>query len=282
KRQQQSGRELERSSLSVIIIANSIPRHSQLIQRFIGNHSSWHMATTANGGGKRGPGGVRDEPVEKMAEISKTLKEGERILAPTRRPDGSLRKPIRIRAGYVPQDEVAIYQSKGALWKKEMESHQSVPPGYDPVDAKPKTKAAKRNERKKEKRLQAALDKGKNSEGDVDDENEEVHSTGDLGHTSKSIEALTSQMNAIAVSERSAGVTPPVDSLEASCPEPAVQDIDKKIRALKKKIRLAEAQQQKNATDSVKPEQLEKFTKLEGWREELKLLESTRVEQVSS
>lgn len=52
---------------------------------------------------------------ELAAQLSKTLKEGERILAPTRRPDGTLRKPIRIRAGYVPQDEVAIYKSKGAL-----------------------------------------------------------------------------------------------------------------------------------------------------------------------
>ena len=53
--------------------------------------------------------------LKQMTELSKTLKEGERILAPTRRPDGTLRKPIRIRAGYVPQEEVAIYQSKGAL-----------------------------------------------------------------------------------------------------------------------------------------------------------------------
>ena len=60
-------------------------------------------------------GGGEEEQLEKMAELSKTLKEGERILAPTRRPDGTLRKPIRIRAGYVPQEEVAIYQSKGAL-----------------------------------------------------------------------------------------------------------------------------------------------------------------------
>jgi partner of Y14 and mago protein len=40
---------------------------------------------------------------------------GQRVIAPTRRPDGSLRKEIRIRAGYTPQDEVAIYQSKAAL-----------------------------------------------------------------------------------------------------------------------------------------------------------------------
>lgn len=49
------------------------------------------------------------------AELRETLKEGVRILAPTRRPDGTLRKPIRIRPGYSPQDEVAVYQSKGAL-----------------------------------------------------------------------------------------------------------------------------------------------------------------------
>ncbi|XP_042456166.1 uncharacterized protein LOC122040792 [Zingiber officinale] len=80
-------------------------------------------------------------------------KEGERVLAPTRRPDGILRKPIRIRAGYVPQDEVAIYQSKGALLSKSSEA--TVPPGYDPdLAEKTKTKSARRNERKKEKRHQ--------------------------------------------------------------------------------------------------------------------------------
>ncbi|PIN12890.1 hypothetical protein CDL12_14500 [Handroanthus impetiginosus] len=101
-----------------------------------------------------GNGGV-GEVMQLTAELGKPLKEGERILAPTRRPDGTLRKPIRIRAGYVPQDEVAIYQSKGALWRKEMTVTQEVPPGYDPVvEAKPKSKSAKRNERKKEKRQQ--------------------------------------------------------------------------------------------------------------------------------
>ncbi|GMN59035.1 hypothetical protein TIFTF001_028126 [Ficus carica] len=104
------------------------------------------MASSNNGGGE-------DQHLKEMADLSKTLKEGERILAPTRRPDGTLRKPIRIRAGYVPQDEVAIYQPKGALLKKEMASQ--VPPGYELAsETKPKTKSVKRNERKKEKRLQ--------------------------------------------------------------------------------------------------------------------------------
>lgn len=55
------------------------------------------------------------EQRKQMAELSKNLKGGERILEPTRRPDGTLRKPIRIRAGHVPEDEVVIYQSKGSL-----------------------------------------------------------------------------------------------------------------------------------------------------------------------
>lgn len=42
-------------------------------------------------------------------------------------------------------------------WKKEMASHDE-PPGYDPPSVvKSKTKSAKRNERKKEKRLQVCL-----------------------------------------------------------------------------------------------------------------------------
>jgi len=55
------------------------------------------------------------EQGKRMAELSKNLKEGERILEPTRRPDGTLRKPIRIRPGYTPEDEVVKYQSKGSL-----------------------------------------------------------------------------------------------------------------------------------------------------------------------
>ena len=56
-----------------------------------------------------------EEQQQSTTRLMRTPKEGERILGPTRRPDGTLRKPIRIRAGYVPQDEVAIYQSKGVL-----------------------------------------------------------------------------------------------------------------------------------------------------------------------
>lgn len=219
--------------------------------------------------------GGEDEAKQLAAELSKTLKEGERLLAPTRRPDGTLRKPIRIRAGYVPQDEVAIYQSKGALWKKEMASLQDVPPGYDPViDEKPKSKAAKRNERKKEKRQQAALEKGKNPE------NDDVSSAENSVDGPDQVESVMSQINNLAITANP--VIPPSNSTESSAMGDSLQDIDKKIRALKKKIRLTEAQQQKTDEKDMKPEQLEKMAKLESWRNELKLLEDKKAELEAS
>ncbi|XP_057738954.1 partner of Y14 and mago [Arachis stenosperma] len=210
---------------------------------------------------------------EQVAEISKTLKEGERILAPTRRPDGTLRKAIRIRAGYTPQEEVAIYQPKAALLKKEMASH-SGPPGYDPAldNSKPKTKSVKRNERKKEKRLQAALEKEKNLELNVTEDSMKLEAVkNDLG--SESVQSLTSQINELAVSGSSSVASPVTDSTEGLDSSGCSQDIDKKIRALKKKIRQTESLQQKAAEQDMKPEQLEKLAKLEDWRNELRLLE---------
>uniref|UniRef100_A0A1J3EW02 Partner of Y14 and mago n=1 Tax=Noccaea caerulescens TaxID=107243 RepID=A0A1J3EW02_NOCCA len=198
-----------------------------------------------------------EEQKRQMAELSKNLKEGERIVEPTRRPDGTLRKPIRIRAGYVPQDEVVKYQSKGSLIKKQMES--LGPPGYEPEPApKPKSKGAKRNERRKEKRLQATAEKGNSSEdGSASNaDKEEAVSTVTPSNGSQSVNVLVSGLEALDVSSNN-----------------AVDDTERRIRALKKKIRLTEAQQQKTAPRDLKPEQLEKFSKLEDWRQELKTLE---------
>ncbi|KAH6766957.1 partner of Y14-MAGO [Perilla frutescens var. hirtella] len=208
---------------------------------------------------------------EDAAELHKTLKEGERILASTRRPDGTLRKSIRIRAGYNPQDEVAIYQSKGSIWKKEMSAIEEVPPGYDQLaESKPKSKSAKRNERKKEKRQQAALNKGDNSEKN------DVSSADTSNDFPETVESTSSKMNDLSLSENASVVT--TNSTECSNSEDQVQDIDKKVRALKKKIRLTEAQQQKTMEADMKPEQMEKVAKLEDWRKELKRFEDKKSE----
>lgn len=41
--------------------------------------------------------------------------DGERVISGTRRPDGTYRKDVKVRAGYVPQDEQPVYVPRGAL-----------------------------------------------------------------------------------------------------------------------------------------------------------------------
>ncbi|RAL44961.1 hypothetical protein DM860_003720 [Cuscuta australis] len=253
-------------------------------------------SSPANRGGEEA-----EEAKRLVAAAAGTPKAGERIIAPTRRPDGTLRKPIRIKAGYVPQDEVAIYKSKGALWKKEMEALKEVPPGYDPaMDApKAKSKAAKRNERKKEKRLQVQFilsfnaylfrkgapsapsdpTKAAREKGDEIEVND-VCSAENQNHTSNNMETVVAKMNELVIYSNHVDLPP--NSNECSTSEDHLQDIDKKIRALKKKIRLTETQQQKTHEKDMKPEQLEKMAKLEGWHAELKLLEGKKAELVQA
>ena len=42
------------------------------------------------------------------------MSETERVIRGTRRPDGTYRKDVKVRAGYTPQDEQPVYVPRGA------------------------------------------------------------------------------------------------------------------------------------------------------------------------
>lgn len=85
--------------------------------------------------------------------------------------------------------------------------------------------------------LQAALEKGKSLEETEggDSKNEELVPFENIDSGSESVNSLTSQINELAVSANPAPVIPP-DSMEDSNSGDPIQDIDKRIRALKKKV----------------------------------------------
>ena len=93
----------------------------------------------------------------------KSSSEGVTIIPPSMRPDGSMRKAIRVRAGYVPQDEVRKYEAPGRRRQKQQEA-EVAPPGWDEPDKSTQeaqqpaqqglSKAQKRNLQRKKKKQQ--------------------------------------------------------------------------------------------------------------------------------
>lgn len=74
---------------------------------------------------------------------------------------------------------------------------------------------------------QASLEKGKS----------EVSSNEDVDRALESAESIVSQINEMTISGNPSVATPPLDSTECSATGDHVPDIDKRIRALKKKVK---------------------------------------------
>ena len=165
------------------------------------------------------------------------LSNGDSVIPASTRPDGSVRKEIRVKPGYKPPEDVAVYKNRTAeAWKNR---GKGGVPGADVEEKEPPHKAAtNKNAKRREARKKAAAAAGEGNEGGQEEGAEAMSN----GNAAKVVNGGQEPMQEDA--------------------DPEVEKA-KQARKLAKKLRQArELKEKKDHGDSLLPEQFAKVIKI--------------------
>ncbi|GAA5847088.1 hypothetical protein JCM3766R1_000610 [Sporobolomyces carnicolor] len=194
-------------------------------------------------------------PDRTAAGISRN-EQGQRVIASTRRPDGT-----RIRPGFTPQEDVALFRSQKQLDLDRHRAQKGTVPGLNPLfknalDGMQQSKSAKKNQKRKENKAAANNNNNpssppppKDSWDDDDDDTETVQGADKSGTTPTTAPETTTTTT--------------------------TEDPTKRLRNLRKKLKQTEqlvAKQQDVAPTLSQAEQ-DKVDNLESLRKEIESLE---------
>ena len=193
--------------------------------------------------------------------MSSSDKSSEKIIPSSRRPDGTFRKEIRVRPGYVPQEEVTAFETTASKLKK-----KGIPGFVRPADDN-NTTGPGRQENLSRKPQHS------NNESTQAVKKEPVKSIPQVvSKTPNSAPKLSESFSSMSINTKSD------DNIPADKPLPSeAESKAKRIKAIKKKLReISELEAKLHIGATLSMDESEKIGRKEGLERELKDLESAR------